>query len=136
MRFSPLGLRVAQYSTVWFSANSRNKRVPLTTPTILYPSPLPLTSRLPSGWIRCKSPHSSEFHTPFTLISGGAFWESSHALPSTSTLAAGSEVGNEIHSNSNASANVRCFMRDVSFLFQGVGRDLRSLSFLDIRPSR
>src|SRR2546423_10956653 len=117
MRFSPLGLSVAQYSTVWFSANSRNKRLPLTTPTISYPSPLPLTSRLPSGWIRCKSPHSSESHTPFTLISGGAFWESSHALPSTSTFAAGSEVGTEMHSNSSVSANVRCFMRVSPFYF-------------------
>src|SRR5438270_9545166 len=124
MLFSPFGFRVAQYSTVWCSANSRNKRLPLTTPTMLYPSPLPLTSRLPSGWIRCKSPHSSESHTPFTLISGGTFWESSHALPSTSTLAAGSEVGKEMHSNSRVSANVRCFIRDVSFLFHGVGREI------------
>src|SRR3954463_4522032 len=117
MLFSPLGFRVAQYSTVWFSAKSRNKLLPLTTPTILYPSPLPVTSRLPSGWIRCKSPHSSEFHVPFTLISAGAFWELSQALPSTSTLAAGREVGKEMHSSSNVRANVSCFMRDVSFYF-------------------
>ena len=35
----------------------------------------------------------------------------------------GSEVGNEMHSNSSVSANVSCFMRDVSFLFHGVGRE-------------
>src|SRR3954452_16898497 len=127
MLFSPLGFRVAQYSTVWFSANSRNKLLPLTTPTILYPSPLPVTSRLPSDWIRCKSPHSSEFHVPFTLISAGAFWESSQALPSTSTLAAGIEVGKEMHSSSNVRANVSCFMRDVSFLFRGVCREIYGL---------
>src|SRR3954465_6019587 len=127
MLFSPLGFRVAQYSTVWFSAKRRNKLLPLTTPTILYPSPLPLTSRLPSGWIRCKSPHSSESHTPFTLISGGAFWESSHALPSTSTFAAGSEVGKEMHSSGSVSANVSCLMRDLSFLFSCVGREIYGL---------
>src|ERR1700744_2927816 len=122
MLFSPFGLRVAQYSTVCFSEKSKNKRLPLTTPTMSYPSPLPFTSRLPSDWFRCNGPHSSESHVPFTLIAAGSFWESSQAFPSTSTLAAAREVGKDVHNNSNVTARVSCFMKDIPLLLPAQAR--------------
>src|ERR1700689_5503696 len=109
-----------------------NRRLPLTTPVIWYPPPLPLTSRLPSVCVRRKAPHSSELHAPFTFRAGVSFWASSHALPSTSTLAAVTEVEKEMRSNSNVSANVSCFIRDVLlilllFLLLCVGPEARDL---------
>src|SRR5580700_2856451 len=88
-----------------------NSRLPLTTPVISYPAPLPLTSRLPSVCTRWKVPHSSESHVPFTLIAAGSFCASSHALPSASPLTAVREVGKEIQSNNNAAAIVSRFIQ-------------------------
>src|ERR1700722_14470637 len=87
-----------------------NRRLPLTTPVISYPAPLPLPSRLPSVCNRSKVPHSSESQVPFTLIAEGSFWASSHALPSTSPLTAVREIGKEMQSNSNAAVITSRFM--------------------------
>src|SRR5580700_6452875 len=83
--------------------------------------------------MRCKRPHSSESHAPFTLIAGGSFWSSSHALPSTSTLAAVREVGTELHSNSNAAIIASLFIRNILPLFRAkVGSPGRWLDHLKL----
>src|SRR5580693_5645056 len=90
-----------------------NRRLPLTTPVISYPAPLPLTSRLPSLCNRWKVPHSSESHVPFTLIAAGSFWASSHALPSTFPLVAARDVGKEMQNNNNAAVVASHFITTI-----------------------